>query len=102
MAVRTYRFVDARLMPLNKWELPAQICGFVLAMHGSSVQGLLSQALQAYHVRMRFGRNCEVAVQSTMGMNAICPSQLIISSDVVYIDTMNTLTCRIVMVDAGE
>uniref|UniRef100_A0A914HRN2 Uncharacterized protein n=1 Tax=Globodera rostochiensis TaxID=31243 RepID=A0A914HRN2_GLORO len=61
--VRSYRYVEelARMIPLNKWEMPTHISGWAIGLDRSNF-ALLSQLEEHNYVRLEFGPTKEVYV----------------------------------------
>ncbi|KAH7700193.1 integrin-alpha FG-GAP repeat-containing protein 2-like protein, partial [Aphelenchoides avenae] len=72
--VRSYRYAEqaCRVVPLNKWEMPAQISGWTIGL-GSTNYALISQTDQSHYVRLDFGPSKDVKViQSKINEDAQC------------------------------
>ncbi|MFH4975656.1 hypothetical protein AB6A40_002365 [Gnathostoma spinigerum] len=96
--VRTYRFIEQCLIPLNKWEVPSQICGFAIGQTCCGrVHALLSQSNQKYIIRIDFSQKNGVTIPQSMTSDGR-ESQLVIPVSPLYLSVLESMTRKIVVV----
>ncbi|KAI3420378.1 hypothetical protein GPALN_003679 [Globodera pallida] len=119
--VRSYRYVEelARMIPLNKWEMPTHISGWAIGLDRSNF-ALLSQLEEHNYVRLEFGPTKEVYVlkisdghhqqqttivdPSTADRPSVPPplTQLVVPKRPFAVHLLHSMAQRIALVDEGS